>query len=491
MYCRHCGNQIADGSAFCGACGKPVRSDAENTQSTRENQNTQNTQPTGAKKDIDAAVIERLTGAMDSLGGKISALLEEKTGKKVAPRASLIGAFIVISLLLALLGSCCSSCGNGCGSSGNGNGCGGGGKVRLENYAIAEFSGMDGYGTAVVRLDETGLYSDVYGNRKVEDVSDILAGDPSDFVDYSRLISAVTVSSDIPNNGHLSNGDTFEVTVNYNGAELGTRKRLKSGTLKVKVSGLGKPEKVDLFSDLCLQPEIEGVDGFGRIVRFRSDDASSLGEGINASWKNFYDFTYEPAEGLKNGDVVTVTATLGDNYDEYVTAIANNGYILPQKQEAKYEISTLMHTCSADEIPQEAIDIMLRDSGERFAEELEELSSSSMEKVTGSGLFCTYFEDKQDKNVPYYRLASNDPIYNFFNVVYRIEYYWGNQTEPSYRFETYCYPNVMFDEGGMLVDNFEDSCSSFSVGSKEIPTAEDFAKENVTTDDFAITVLDK
>lgn len=113
-------------------------------------------------------------------------------------------------------------------------------------------------------------------------------------------------------NGNLSNGDTIKVKAKYNEEKLDKYDvTFVADEFETKVKGLEEKEVVDPFDSSNLSITYHGLDGEGTISLERQDDSE---------YTIYY--TAEPNYDLKNGDKITITASLYD--EDYILKDSEN-----------------------------------------------------------------------------------------------------------------------------------------------------------------------
>ncbi|MGN1126872.1 MAG: hypothetical protein ACI4RI_05470, partial [Ruminococcus sp.] len=115
-------------------------------------------------------------------------------------------------------------------------------------------------------------------------------------------------------NGKLANGDTIKVKAKYDEEKLEKYNvSFVADEFETKVKGLEEKEVVDPFDSSKFTVTFSGLDGDGNIETKKEDN--------NTDYSIYYDT--EPSYDLKNGDKVTVTATLYD--DDYILKDSEDG----------------------------------------------------------------------------------------------------------------------------------------------------------------------
>ena len=180
--------------------------------------------------------------------------------------------------------------------------------VDLNQYVNVDFKGFNGYGSASVAFDEEAFVSaaqkalrdsgGISKSRKASAIAEA-AGENLEF-------TAATGSA-----AKLKNGEEYEIgwsegfSAVAQRLEQQYRVKISYSDFTVTVEDLKEVPVKELFD--TLEVEYSGVDGYGtaRVVQKGSDDA-------------FWDvnWTVTPAEGLSNGDKITVAWKLADTYKD-------------------------------------------------------------------------------------------------------------------------------------------------------------------------------
>lgn len=178
--------------------------------------------------------------------------------------------------------------------------------IDLSKYV--QFDGFSGTATLNSKAD----YQKCKDERDeiAEKRSDISNKSDSKYKEYSEKIAELTETKNALNNitfslvkgndGKIKNGDTITVKAKYDEDKLKNfGVNIKSDEFSFKVSGLEEKKIIDPFDDEHFELKVSGLDGDGRVENGKS----------NA--KIYY--LFNPSYNLKNGDKVTVEATMYDN----------------------------------------------------------------------------------------------------------------------------------------------------------------------------------
>ena len=212
--------------------------------------------------------------------------------------------------------------------------------VRLADYTVSSYTGYDGYGTASFRLD---------------------------MPDGALKKLSYEFRTDLEN-GTLSNGDELHVTMTYNGS--GSFGKLRdqaaaagllieeSTTADFTVSGL--PAVTEMHYSDFADWSVNGVNGkaelnLGGSVRVNTEDGW---------WYEDFDilFDADKTKGLSNGDTVTLTMSLGANYDYCRRKLLEEGKTLPESETLEIPVEGLrtLYT-SADQVSDKAVEALIQE----------------------------------------------------------------------------------------------------------------------------------
>ena len=197
--------------------------------------------------------------------------------KRSLPKWALIGGGIALLLLLMVLFS-------------------GGEKVDVEDYISVDFSGVDGRGTAEIYVDYAALSdlacSGKKGNSKF--MAELQAGGGKLAVDVC-VQHAVVCTAD--KDSDLSNGDRIKIQTNVDEElckKLGLK--IKPRDLSYMVEGLVRVTGFDAFEGIAVTFSGIAPYGYAKLENNTTDETASS-----------YRYQLDKEEGLRNGDVVTVS----------------------------------------------------------------------------------------------------------------------------------------------------------------------------------------
>lgn len=283
MFCKNCGTELKDGVAFCTNCGaslkttEPKQDESNETQQQKEAR-VQPQEGTNPEQHQQMAVEPKVKKPLDK---KVMIGI-------VAVLAVIIG-FVIFKMMPK--------------------------KYNIEDYVKVEFQGYNGYGKAYASLDYQKLYTDIMKDKGKDSKKDI-----SDYDSFSELgeafkdglqieeaIDSIELKLEKDYN-NLSNGDEVKVLISYDEKavkEAGIR--FKGSSVSKKAEGLQSIQECDPFADLVVTFAGTAPNGYIQM--------DYLGTLENVST---YSFNADKYDGLRNGDVVTVTfGSEGDDPSVY------------------------------------------------------------------------------------------------------------------------------------------------------------------------------
>lgn len=271
MFCRNCGEQLDEGAVFCKKCGQKVE----------QNQVTEAGRPTG-------------TQAQNVAGGQEMPKASSRAASKLFKNKFFwggIGAAVVALIVIIIVVSRPK-------------------KINLNDYVTVEFNGYDTVGTARIVYDEDGLTSAVAKALKIsekdleniEDFSDLFSGDY--LTKMEELYTCLDLyDASLDKSSDLSNGDTVTLTFECDNETAKEHNIVFEGQDVVyTVEGLGAITVIDAFADLSVS--FTGVGPNGRAEYEYTGDTSVI---------DTYNFNFDNAYNLKNGDTVTVSLNINEN----------------------------------------------------------------------------------------------------------------------------------------------------------------------------------
>ena len=183
------------------------------------------------------------------------------------------------------------------------------GKTDLAPYLSVRYSGYNGNGTAHVDFDfadfEYGIMSGWKGGNNLEKLSELTA-----------VEMTITYKADVSEG--LRNGDKITVKINLD-EELARKYGYRFTGLEKKftVEGLDEAVMIDPFDEEHLQISVNGVSPFV--------DMEILYIGSRTEPHAHITYKADKQYNLKNGDTVTITATMSEKYTK-------KGYMLTRSE---------------------------------------------------------------------------------------------------------------------------------------------------------------
>ncbi|MGN1132081.1 MAG: hypothetical protein ACI4RL_04190 [Ruminococcus sp.] len=226
-------------------------------------------------------------------------------------------------------------------------------EVDLSEYLAYEgFSGFATLEEQPVLEDYETKYDDLKEKRKEARLDD----DDSKYDEYTeemrslrnlnKALECVKFKLVKGENGKLANGDTVKITAKYDEDKIDKYDvSFVADEFETKVKGLEEKEVVDPFDSSNFVVTYSGLDGEGSIKVGSKEDDSDYTIYYNT----------EPSYNLKNGDKVTVTATLYD--EDYILKDSEDGEVATKELtvEGLGEIPEKLSSSVDSTVPTEAI----------------------------------------------------------------------------------------------------------------------------------------
>lgn len=193
-------------------------------------------------------------------------------------------------------------------------GCGGKTEVDLKEVVSLELSGVDGYGYAYAEIDEQMLYALVRPDE-TEDHNTM------DAINTLDLLSRIDCTLD--KSEKLSNGDNVTVTITYpdtlEDALDVTFIPENGNSWTVEITGLGEPEKIDVFENISLKYE----EGNTLCAKGQCPDLI---------------YSLSQTQHLHNGDTVTITVSAPDGSEDLDAFCMEHYGWMPQSATLEYTV---------------------------------------------------------------------------------------------------------------------------------------------------------
>mgnify|MGYP003289431687 CR=1 FL=1 len=371
MFCGKCGTENANGAKFCKSCGQALKIGGEN-----DNQK-------------DGASGKREVDYNDSVNLNVGRLIEKA---KAIPKKFIIGGCLAIIALLVII---CIVVNNGK-------------TINLNDYLSIDVSRYDGYGNAEVHIDWLAI-EDKYG-EKIK----LTTKAKEEYGGYFETLSVIEVLEDfvdieLDKYHSLSNGDIIKYTWEID-EELPEYMncKLKYEDSTYTVSGLEEVETFDAFEGLEVTFSGIGPNGRADIIDYPYDT------GLN--------YSLDKWNGLKNGDVVTVNATLGW-YDEesYIEQYSR----LPETMSKEYTVAGLEeYITSYEDIPTTLLEDMKKQAEDTIYSVVAKsyIRGSKLDNLEYAGYVFSYAKEDYD-------YWGN---YNSISIIYK-----GNLSHSEGKYDTY------------------------------------------------------
>ena len=312
--------------------------------------------------------------------------------------------------------------------------------INLNRYLEVRVSGFDGYGNVRVSFDGGQLVEDYAAELDVESLIEY---------DWVKDYLEDCVEYEVIAPDELKNGDTVTVKwkVDKKNFEKKYNCRLEYETKTVPVTDLEDFVEYDPFKDF--EVSFEGTAPYATV---------SL-DDYNVEY-SFLDFDIDKTENLRNGDVVTITLKMDEDFEE--NCISNGVIITNTKKE--YTVSGLAsYVEKIEDIPEDGMNSMKGQAEDAFnayvAKEWE-----NPESMKGFNYIGSYFLTRKE----YDSWESSNCLF----LVYEVSYDGRNVNEENeeenkeeikepftYYYYVCFYDLVVLDDGTFSVDlnNYEKS----------------------------------
>lgn len=325
MFCSNCGTENKDGSKFCKACGSKLDTIVTPVENVAPAEVTPVEAAPVEVAPVEVASVEAAPVEVQPVAApvqKAPAPLKPFPTKLVAGIiggcvASIV-AFIAIICLVSNMQK----------------------TINLNNYVVLQPTGFEGYGRVNATIDWDAI-REKYG-KKVK-----FKGGAETYATMFGLntpldIMSMYVSVDVQENQNLVNGQSVTYTFSIDEAALenfSCKLKYKDGTYKV--DGLTKVGTFDAFADL--EVEFSGIAPDGRV------NLNYIGTEID-----YYDFSCDKYDGLRNGDVEKVTIN-ENNLESYAQRLGK----IPAVMEKEYTVTGLSsYIAKISEVPQDTLAAM-------------------------------------------------------------------------------------------------------------------------------------
>lgn len=380
MFCANCGIKLEDGITKCLSCGEDMSTSSEEVILTEKTNfaSASSTETVSSNEGNSVTQIDTKK-VLEKPKMDVNEMIKKVTGNKMILGGIIVAiAIIAIVIVIAIQPK----------------------KFNVEDYVEVKYTGYNGYATASVRLDESLLYSDIMKSK----------GKSTDIDDYDSLWSLGTAIKDellfeeifdsidleiTSESKNLSNGDVITVSIAYdNSIAKKSKIKFKGKSASMTVEDLEPVEEIDPFTDL--EVAFYGTTPNGTI------EYEYSGNNLNI---NYYSFTVDQWDGLRNGDTVTITIDADDDNTLY------HGYIITNKEQ-QYEVSGL------DEYVDEYTDLT-----DEFLVTLKSEAEDSIYSYVAS----SYNDDNKMKDLSYVGYIMNSVIdgssyvssYNNMYLIYK------------------------------------------------------------------------
>ena len=175
----------------------------------------------------------------------------------------------------------------------------------------------------------------------------------------------------------FSNGEDVKIKVTYDETLMKeVNIRVENTEFDYTVSGLQEAKEIDLFAEI--EVVFHGISPYAT-ARVSKNSEQGLIRDIN--------YTIEPNEKLRIGDVVVVTATVSEE------KLERHGYIMSDTISKEFVVEGVdKYITDFSEVSQEALDRMKREAVETVEKECTNEYSNLIKELRGAGIFDFAFE---------------------------------------------------------------------------------------------------
>lgn len=329
--------------------------------------------------------------------------------------------------------------------------------VKLDKYITINAAGYDSMGSASYMFDYDAFKKDYSGKIKLNSENS-----SNELINLGLLMGATTeelflstcVNQQLDKTSGLSNGDI--VTLKWNCEEAMAEEyfnvTLKYSDIEYKVTGLEEVGRFNPFD--YVEVSFSGISPNGSVVISPNYDQKEI---------QYVNFSVDKNNGLKNGDTVTVTASVTGALDNFVE---NFGMILGVTEQI-YTVDALSHYATeVNEIPTDMMDEMVKQGEDAFRSYVAK-SWNKPENLVSVNLAGNYFLST--------KAGMFNNTSNYLYLVYEIQ---AVNPEPQQTVDFYYY--VCFNNIVIL----EDGTCSVDLSNYTVPVSNWYSSESFSVGNF-------
>lgn len=247
----------------------------------------------------------------------------------------------------------------------------GSGTVRLSDYVTFTYTGVNGGGTLSCVLDNDGLYKRIAGDEK----NAVLLRS------IDTLVDGIKVTPD--KTSKLNNGEEVHVRIEYDETLAKKAGCRFSGTeYSVTVSGLGKGEVIDIFSNVdVIVAGISPVAYANVVNRWQEDYLKNIS------------FSLDKSADIELGDIITVTCEADDN------ELAGVGISIYEKTKQFKVDKVSSYVKSTDEIDKEILQDIVNDCKDTIKTETEDLTFRMLYKASRDSAYLFQYNNESAQDI--------------------------------------------------------------------------------------------
>ncbi len=268
--------------------------------------------------------------------------------------------------------------------------------VKLNDYITITAEGYDSLGTASYTFDYSKFNKDYSKKIKISKSGSSELGYYADFSPAELLLS-FCVNPYLDKSSNLSNGD--EITLEWDCEDELAEKlfnvKLKYSDIKYTVKSLEMVGSFNPFDYVTV--EYTGIAPNGTAKIISNSDREEM---------RYVDFTVDQKNGLNNGDVITVTATILSNW---VWGIDENSFVekygaVLNPTEKKYTVGGLeSYVLSSSSVTEEALEAMKKQAEDDYSAHMAKAwnDKEKLQEMTYLGYYFLTLKDGWSGNANY------------------------------------------------------------------------------------------
>lgn len=391
MFCTKCGAENDNDANFCERCGKPIKNGLNQANNSVQSMNYTNLGRTNSMTQSVNQNVRRKTISNKMIIGAIILIIAVVVGYKVIDNI--------------------------------------GRTINLDKYIYVQSEGYDGFGSGYVAIDWEAM-ENTYGSKIsfTNAAKKEYGGFMNIMTPLDALNEAVTLHYDYVED--LSNGDKIKYHWEIDEKKLQcVNCKLKFQDGEATVSGLKETEKYDVFGNMIVK--FEGIEPNGTV---QVDYAENN--------EIYYSYSFDKRDGLKNGDVITLTI----DKDDAIYYLSQYGKA-PLEMEKQYTVQGLdTYLKESKDIDNDILEEMKNVGLESFKNLIEEYNyeGGELQSLDYVGLY--FLRNKKEE------LSNGNSLYLVYKA--KVRNYYSNDSdnfdEINDIYWYISYKNLIVDKDGKL-----------------------------------------